>query len=34
MEAGQTPMPEAAYQRLLQNGYRESVSETRTFTVQ
>jgi hypothetical protein len=27
-------MPEAAYQRLLQNGYRESVSETRTFTVQ
>jgi hypothetical protein len=34
MEASQTPMPEAAYQRLLQNGYRESVSETRTFTVQ
>lgn len=27
-------IPHAAYQRLLQNGYRESVSETRSFTVQ
>ena len=34
MEAGQNPLPEAAYQNLLQMGYRESVSEIRTFTVQ
>ncbi len=27
-------IPQGAYQKLLQNGYRESVSETRSFTVQ
>ncbi len=31
---GHLPGPQAAYQNLLQNGYRESVSETRSFTVQ
>lgn len=31
---GYLPGPQAAYQNLLQNGYRESVSETRSFTVQ
>ncbi|GGM98886.1 hypothetical protein GCM10007092_10920 [Thermus composti] len=31
---GYLPGPQAAYQDLLQNGYRESVSETRSFTVQ
>lgn len=31
---GYLPGPQAAYQNLLQNGYRESLSETRSFTVQ
>lgn len=31
---GHVPRPQAAYQNLLQKGYRESVSETRSFTVQ
>lgn len=31
---GLVPGPQAAYQNLLQKGYRESVSETRSFTMQ
>lgn len=31
---GQGYVPQGAYQNLLQRGYRQSVSETRTFSVQ